>query len=94
MITCRELAALLVEFASPDQVPAEHRERVEQHLFRCPSCVAYVESYHLTIRLARQLPRAPLPSHLAQRLRALLQEGRSPETVEGQKEADSAAPGP
>jgi hypothetical protein len=94
MITCRELAELLVDFASLDQVPAGYREHVEQHLCRCPSCVAYLESYHLTIRLARRLPRTPLPTHLAQRLRALLEEGHSTETVEGRKEMDSPGLGP
>jgi len=74
MITCRELAELLFDFTY-GQLPLEHRERVEQHLGLCSSCVAYVESYRLTIQLTRQLSRTPLPPHLAQQLRALLEEG-------------------
>jgi anti-sigma factor RsiW len=75
MITCRELAELLFDFTC-GQLPSEHRERVEQHLCRCSSCVAYVESYYLTIQMTRQLSGAPLPPHLTQRLRVLLKERR------------------
>jgi anti-sigma factor RsiW len=74
MITCRELADLLIDFSSGDLSP-EHREHVEAHLGHCPSCVAYLEGYRLTIEMARELPRPPLPPNLARQLRALL-EGR------------------
>jgi hypothetical protein len=72
MTSCRELAELLFDFTH-DQLPLEHRARVEQHLCICSSCVAYVESYHLLIQLARQLPRTSLPPRLAHKLRALLE---------------------
>ncbi len=74
MITCRELAEHLFDFAA-GQLPAEVREHLEYHLHLCPSCVAYLESYRLTIRMTRQLPRSPLPSRLAEQLRALLEDG-------------------
>jgi hypothetical protein len=74
MITCRELGEFLFDFEA-GQLASEHREHFEQHLRLCSSCVAYVESYRLTIHMTRQLPRPPLPLHLAQRLRALLHEG-------------------
>jgi hypothetical protein len=63
MITCRQLAELLLDVES-GEIVLEHREHVEQHLRVCSSCVAYLESYQLTIRMARQLPRPPLPPHL------------------------------
>ncbi len=94
MISCRQLAELLADSASPGQVPSEHQESVEQHLRRCPCCAAYLESYHLTIRLAGQLPRAPLPPGLAQQLRALLQAGSPPEGGERQSNPDPAGLGP
>ena len=72
MITCRELAELLFDLVD-SQIPPPHREDVEQHLRLCSSCLAYLESYRLTIRMTRQLPRPPLPPHLAQQLRALLE---------------------
>jgi anti-sigma factor RsiW len=73
MITCRELAELLFELTSGDLQP-ERRELVEKHLHLCSHCAAYVETYHLTIRMTRELPRPALPPHLAQRLQALLNE--------------------
>ncbi len=75
MITCRELAELLFDFAT-GQLPPEHREHLEGHLGLCSFCVAYLEGYRLTIQMTRQLPRPPLPPDLARRLRALLEESR------------------
>ena len=75
MITCRVLTELLIDFVS-NELPPEHRAHVEQHLSRCPPCVAYLESYQLTIKMTRQLPAAPLPEELAKRLRAALEEIR------------------
>jgi anti-sigma factor RsiW len=83
MITCRELAELLFDIASGQLAP-EYREHVEEHLNLCPSCVAYLESYRLTIQMTRQLPRSPLPLHFARQLRALVEEGRRTQTAEGE----------
>jgi predicted anti-sigma-YlaC factor YlaD len=80
MISCRQLAELLFDF-SYDQIPLQQRACVEQHLCVCSSCVAYVESYRRLIRLARQLPRAPLPPHLAEKIRALLEEAGRAQSV-------------
>ena len=78
MITCRQLAELLLDFSS-GELPAQERERVETHLRLCSCCVAYLESYRCTIQMTRGLPRAPLPPHLVQPLRALLENlGRGP----------------
>jgi anti-sigma factor RsiW len=73
MITCRELAEFLIDFVS-DELPPEHRRRIEQHLNRCPPCVTYLETYQLTIKLTRKLPCKPLPPQLAQKLRMVLEE--------------------
>ncbi|MBY0527083.1 MAG: zf-HC2 domain-containing protein [Gemmataceae bacterium] len=75
MITCRELCELLIDFVS-DELPEEQRERIKQHLGKCPPCVAYFESYQITIKLTRQLPCAPMPPQLVERLRAALEEIR------------------
>jgi anti-sigma factor RsiW len=71
MITCRELAEQLLDFAA-GQLPLGQQEHVEQHLRSCSSCAAYLESYQMTIHLSRQLPGPPLPPNLARQLRALL----------------------
>ncbi len=75
MMTCRELTELLIDFVSGELQP-EHRERVEQHLKRCPPCVAYLKTYELTIQLTRRLPCQPLPPQLKERLQVALQEIR------------------
>ncbi len=74
-MTCRELVELLIDFVS-DELPPEHRQRIEQHLRRCPPCEAYLESYRMTIRLTRQLPCEPPPPELKARLIAALREIR------------------
>jgi anti-sigma factor RsiW len=81
MITCRELAELLLDFVA-DQLPPERREHIEQHLALCSSCVAYLEGYRLTVQMTRRLPRPPLPPDLARQLRAFLEGGRRSQSVE------------
>jgi len=83
-MTCHELVEFLIDFVS-DELPAEHRQRVEQHLSRCPPCVAYLASYQTTIRLTRQLPCEPIPPELERRLKAALKELRQDQSSsEGQ----------
>jgi len=73
MMTCRQLVELLIDFVS-DELPAEHRELIEQHLRICPPCVVYMETYKMTIHLSRQLPQRPIPPQLAEHLRALFEQ--------------------
>ena len=73
MITCRQLVELLLDYVS-GELPPEHRDLVEKHLGHCPPCVAYVESYQITIKTTRQLASAHLPPGLADRLLASLKE--------------------
>jgi anti-sigma factor RsiW len=75
MITCRQLIELLIDYIS-DELQPEHRALVEKHLCLCPPCVHYVETYQLTIKMTRQLPCAPIPKGLHERLLASLQEIR------------------
>ena len=78
MMNCRELVEKLLDFLA-DELPPEHRDRIREHLRACPPCVAFVETYRITITLSRRLPRAPLPPDLEQRLRAALAQcGRQP----------------
>jgi anti-sigma factor RsiW len=71
VITCRELVELLIDYIT-DELPPERRQALEQHLQRCPPCLAYLETYRLTIKLTRRLPRCPPPPALMQRLHAAL----------------------
>jgi anti-sigma factor RsiW len=73
VITCRELAELLIEFIA-DELPGDRKQHVEQHLGRCPPCLAYLETYRAVIRLTRRLPCHPPPPELMQRLRVALKD--------------------
>lgn len=71
-MTCRELVELLIDFVG-DELPAERRRIVEEHLGCCAPCHVYVQTYRATIKLTRRLPRtAPPPPQLLERLRAAL----------------------
>ena len=72
MITCREIAELLLDFVE-GELPPQMAEHIQQHLEWCPPCVTYLETYRATIRLTRQLPAEPLPEALKERLRAALE---------------------
>jgi len=66
-MTCREVLELLLEYVN-GELPPDRREHVRHHLECCPPCVTYIETYQVTIRLTRQLPSAPLPPQLLNRL--------------------------
>jgi anti-sigma factor RsiW len=70
-MTCRQLAELLIDFVA-GELAQDHHKQCENHLKRCPSCVTFVETYQLTIRLTRQLPRSSLPTDFETRLRSVL----------------------
>jgi anti-sigma factor RsiW len=73
MISCRELAELLIDYVAGDLAP-EHHRRLEQHLHCCPPCLTYLETYQLTIQITRKLPCRPMPPELMEKLRAALKE--------------------
>ena len=73
MITCRDLVELLMDFDS-DQLSAEWREPIEQHLRCCSQCSAYVESYRILVDITRRMPATPLPPRLEQRLQTIRRE--------------------
>lgn len=72
-MTCRELCEMLLDFCN-GELDNEICDCIREHLKLCPPCVAYVETYEITIRLSRSLPQAPLPSRLVQRLEEALKE--------------------
>jgi hypothetical protein len=71
MICCRDLVEHLLDYDSGTLTP-ELRLEIDEHLVRCASCVCYLESYRLTVRLTRQLPPTPLPAALESRLQQIL----------------------
>ena len=74
MITCRDFVELLMDHHA-GELPAERRAHVDNHLGACPSCVAYSDSYRVTMLMARQLPLAEVPPQLYERFQTALQQG-------------------
>jgi hypothetical protein len=68
------MAEVLLDYVTGD-LPPELCDLIRTHLCLCPPCVAYLETYQVTIRLSRQLPAAPPPPQLLERLRAAMQQG-------------------
>ena len=71
-LTCEELVDMLLDYVggelSPEQVAA-----IKAHLCDCPPCVHSVESYQVTIRISRALPKtSPLSPAFEERLRSVL----------------------
>jgi predicted anti-sigma-YlaC factor YlaD len=75
-LTCRETTAFLADYLDGTLAPAERR-LLDEHLARCPDCVAYLRSYAETIRLARDTREADtlppgIPDDLVRAIRAAL----------------------
>jgi len=68
-VTCEELIDFLHAYLD-GELAEERRRLFERHLERCPSCVAYLESYRSTIALAREsaAPVEPEPAELPDEL--------------------------
>jgi anti-sigma factor RsiW len=69
MMTCRELAEALGDVVA-DELHAERRREVGQHLEGCAGCTVLLQNYRLTIQLARRLPPLVPPPALLERLRS------------------------
>ncbi len=72
-MTCRELADILSDYLA-GELAQEHCATIRSHLDACPHCVHFVETYQITIQVSRQLPTAPLPAELLERLQRSLEE--------------------
>ena len=59
-LACEEVISFLFEYLS-DEIAPERAREFERHLAICPSCLAYLESYRATIRLAREQTRSESP---------------------------------
>jgi anti-sigma factor RsiW len=51
-LPCREIIAFLADYLD-DALDLETRSEFDRHLAVCPSCVAYLASYRVTIRMAK-----------------------------------------
>lgn len=76
-MTCRELADALIDYLA-GELADEHCLTIRSHLEACPHCVYFVQTYQLTIQISRQLPAAPLPAELLERLQRACDDEREP----------------
>jgi anti-sigma factor RsiW len=51
-MTCRDVIEFLMEYRS-GTLPGDQRAAFEEHLERCPECVAYMKSYDEAVRLGK-----------------------------------------
>jgi hypothetical protein len=74
VMSCRDLIEFLNAYVSGELPPARRAE-FDRHLSVCPPCVAYLESYRETIRLARgsfERPDDPVPEDVPPKLVAAI----------------------
>lgn len=75
-LTCRQCLELLVDYVSRDMSP-DDLAKLDEHFRCCPPCLVYLNTYEVTIRVTRKLPReSPLPPEFEQRLLAAMREIR------------------
>jgi anti-sigma factor RsiW len=72
MMTCRQCVELLMEYLS-GELDEESRAHLREHLQDCPPCIAYVETYQITVQWTRQLTTTKLPADVAARLEAAVE---------------------
>jgi anti-sigma factor RsiW len=70
-ITHEEIRARLSEYLEMT-LPELERGRVEDHLMRCPACLAYANTLRATSKAVASLPREPAPARAKQRLRDII----------------------
>ena len=71
-MTCAQWREHLSPFVFGELPPALRR-RMRRHLRACPACAGDLNLYRRTSELARQLPDAPVPADLAERLIAAVE---------------------
>jgi anti-sigma factor RsiW len=59
-MTCCEVVEFLMHYLD-GELPEEQRAVFEAHLRRCPPCVAYLESYQISIQMVKIVHRASCP---------------------------------
>jgi hypothetical protein len=70
-LTCRDVIGLLADCLEQSLAP-ETLEGLDQHLGRCPACVAYVKTYRKTRELSGEATRVAMPDDMRLRLRQFL----------------------
>ena len=70
-LTCQQVTALLVEYAT-DALAPETLRAFQEHLRACEDCLAYLNTYRATIRATRSLRYEDMPAALRDRVLGFL----------------------
>jgi anti-sigma factor (TIGR02949 family) len=73
---CENIVRLLVEFLER-QLPDDVQADLEQHLAKCPHCLAQLKTYKCTLSLLRDVKEEDLPTELRWTLKSFLDKGCS-----------------
>jgi anti-sigma factor RsiW len=68
---CTHLVGLLADYVERQLPPAVHQD-LEQHLTRCPACVAQLKTYQSTVSLLKSIRDEDLPAELRCTLKAFI----------------------
>ena len=70
-LTCQQVTALLVEYVN-DTLAPETMRTFQEHLRDCADCLAYLRTYHATIRALGTVRYEDMPAALQDRLLSFL----------------------
>ena len=68
---CGSVVKLLADYLER-QLPTDIRQELEEHLQKCPRCVAQLRTYESTVSLLRSLNDADLPPELRLTLKSFI----------------------
>lgn len=72
MLTCKEFLQELTDYLD-ENVDAEIRSKLEQHITECPNCWVVCDTTKKTIRIYKGMEPYPIPSDVEARLMAALE---------------------
>ena len=72
-LRCIEVVELVSDYLD-DELDADTRRRVEEHLTLCPPCRVYVEQVRETVQALGELPNGALPERAVAELEAAFRE--------------------
>jgi anti-sigma factor RsiW len=75
-ITCRQFVELATDYLE-GRLPADERERFEDHLALCPGCQAYMDQMQATLRALGRIPEESLSPAAREELLHVFREWRS-----------------
>jgi anti-sigma factor RsiW len=69
---CTNIVGLLADYVE-HQLPPEVHAKLQQHLSKCPRCLAQLQTYQSTVSLLRSIREEDLPEELRLTLKAFVQ---------------------